>query len=70
MLKKVLEQDEPARRPMVLCIASVLQHAPGAGPPAVPKMALRAHVYLDFSHYLHKKISGSQDYIPGLISSD
>jgi hypothetical protein len=41
VLKKVLEQDQGAWRPMVLCIAAVLQPPPGAAgaPP-------RAHYYL------------------------
>lgn len=35
MIKKVLEQDEPAGRCMVLCLAAVLDTPPGGMPPLI-----------------------------------
>ena len=42
VLRKVLEQDEGAGLPMVLCIAAILQPPPGAGLPCSAIMTLPA----------------------------
>ncbi len=50
VLKKVLEQDEPPQRPMVLCLAEILQPRPPTGaPPATVTTSLNGMAISEYA---------------------